>query len=128
MPVYDMSAAAQAADFDLKQLDNLLSRNSLPGVEKRRQGVARRLTPDTVIVIRLAKELADGLRTSVGSMLPIANDIERAKSDEVRLGPFLTLRIDRAALRGSTLERLDSAVEIVGRRPRGRPPKRSTTG
>jgi hypothetical protein len=123
-----MSAAAQAADFDLKQLDNLLSRNSLPGVEKRRQGVARRLTPDTVIVIRLAKELADGLRTSVGSMLPIANEIEQANSDEVRLGPFLTLRIDRAALRGSTLERLDSAVEIVGRRPRGRPPKRSTTG
>ena len=126
MPVYDMSAAAQAADFDLKQLDNLLSRNSLPGVDKRRQGIARRLTPDTIVVIRLAKELADALQTSVGSMLAVATDIEQTESDEVRLGPFLTLRIDRAALRASTLERLDSAVEIVGRRPRGRPPRQRT--
>lgn len=127
MPVYDMSAVAQAADFDLKQLDNLLSRNSLPGVERQRRGVARRLTPDTVMVIRLAKELADALGTSVGGMLAVASDIERSKSDEVQLGPYLILRIDRAALKASTLARLDSAVEIVGRRPRGRPPRRRTT-
>jgi hypothetical protein len=128
LPVYDLSAAAYATDFDLKQLDNLLSRNSLPGVEKQRRGVARRLTPDTIMVIRLAKELADALRTSVGAMLAVAYEIERTKSDEVQLGSYLALRIDRAALKASTLSRLDSAVEIIGRRPRGRPSRQRTTG
>lgn len=124
MPVYDVSAVAHATDFDLKQLDNLLSRNSLPGVEKNRRGVARRLTPDIAVVIRLAKELAEFFGTSVGSMLEAAYAIERAETDEVRIGPDLSLQVDRTALRASTLARLDSAVEIVGRRPRGRPPKR----
>ena len=125
MPVYDVSAVAQAADFDPKQLDNLLSRNSLPGVEKNRRGITRRLTPNVAVVIRLAKELAEFLGTSVGSMLSAAYQIERGESDDIRVGQFLTLRVDRAALRSSTLARLDSAVEVVGRRPRGRPRRRA---
>jgi hypothetical protein len=47
-------------------------------------------------------------------MPPIAHDIERSSSDDVRLSEFLTLQIDRNALRASTLARLDSAVEVIG--------------
>ena len=128
MPVYDVSAVAHALDLDLKQLDNLLSRNTLAGVEKKRRGLARRLTPEIAVVIRLAKELAESLGVSAGSMLPIAHDIERASSNEVRLSEFLTLHIDRNGLRASTLARLDSAVEVIGTRRRGRPPRRERTG
>lgn len=124
MPVYDVSAVAHALDLELKQLDNLLSRNVLAGVEKKRRGLARRLTPDVAVVIRLAKELSESLGVSTGSMLPIAHDIERSSSDDVRLSEFLTLHVDRNALRTSTLARLDSAVEVIGTRRRGRPPRR----
>jgi hypothetical protein len=124
LPVYDVSAVAHALDLELKQLDNLLSRNTLAGVEKKRRGLARRLTPEIAVVIRLAKELSESLGVSAGSMLPIAHDIERSSSDDVRLSEFLTLQIDRNALRASTLARLDSAVEVIGTRRRGRPPRR----
>lgn len=124
MPVYDLAAVAHALDFDLKQLDNLLSRNALPGVERRRRGIARRLTPDVAVVICLARELAEALGVSIGTLLPVADSIERGATNEVRFGEYITLRIDRAALRTSTLARLDAAVEVIGTRRRGRPPVR----
>lgn len=124
MPVYDLTAVAHALDVDLKQLDNLLSRNALPGVEKRRRGVARRLTPDVAVVIRLARELSEALGVSVGALLSVANAIERGATNEVQFGEFVTLHVDRDALRTSTLARLDAAVEVIGTRRRGRPPGR----
>lgn len=124
MPVYDVSAVAHALDLELKQLDNLLSRNTLAGVEKKRRGLARRLTPEIAVVLRIAKELSESLGVSAGSMLPIAHDIERSSGSELRLGDFLTLHVDRDALRASTLARLDTAVELIGTRRRGRPPRR----
>jgi len=124
LPIYDISAVAHAVDFDLKQLDNLLSRNVLPGVEKKRRGVARRITPEVVVAIRLAKELAEALGLSPGNLLAIASRITREHQQQLALGEFAALRIDLQSLRTSTLARLDSAVEVVGRRRRGRPPKR----
>ena len=124
MPVYDLAAVAHALDIDLKQLDNLLSRNALPGVERRRRGIARRLTPDIAVVIRLARDLSEALGVSVGNLLSVANSIERGATNEVRLGEHVTLHVDRDALRISTLARLDAAVEVIGTRRRGRPPAR----
>ena len=124
LPVYDLAAVAHALDIDLKQLDNLLSRNTLPGVEKKRRGIARRLTPDVAVVIRLARDISEALGVSVGSLLSVADSIGRGATSEVRLGEYATLRVDRDALRISTLARLDGAVEVIGTRRRGRPPGR----
>ena len=124
LPVYDLAAVAHALDIDLKQLDNLLSRNALPGIEKRRRGIARRLTPDIAVVIRLARDLSESLGVSVGTLLAIAYSIERGATNEVRLGEHVTLCVDRDALRMSTSARLDAAVEVIGTRRRGRPPTR----
>jgi hypothetical protein len=127
LPVYDVSAVAEALDFDLKQLDNLLSRNRLPGLEKKRRGLARRLTVDTAVVIRLAIELAHAFDTPPGSLLQFARKLAQGDSSEMALGKFLTLQIDLTGLRASTIGRLDNAVETVGRRRRGRPPSRART-
>jgi hypothetical protein len=124
LPVYDLPAVAHATDFEAKQLDNLLSRNPLPGVEKKRRGVARRLTPDVAVTVRLAKELSEVLGVPPGSLLAIASRIQRDGRDEIDMGGFATLRVDLSLLRASTLARLDNAVEVVGRRRRGRPSKR----
>ena len=124
MPVYDLTAVAHALDIDLKQLDKLLSRNTLPGVERRRRGIARRLTPEVAVVIRLARELSETLGVSAGALLSVANEIERGATNELRFGEFATLHVDRDRLRASTLARLDAAVEVIGTRRRGRPPGR----
>jgi hypothetical protein len=120
-----LAAVAHALDIDLKQLDNLLSRNALPGVERRRRGVARRLTPHIAVVIQLARDLSEALGVSLGSLLSVANSIEQGATNEVRLGEYVTLHVDRDALRTATLARLDAAVEVIGTRRRGRPPKRT---
>lgn len=125
MPFYDLTAVAHAVDLEPKQLDNLLSRNTLQGVEKKKRGVARRLTPDVVVVIRVAKEIADALQLSIGSLFGASQQIAMTDRGELDLGHFATLRIDMPALRSTTLARLDEAVEAVGRRQRGRRPGRS---
>jgi len=121
-----LAAVAHAVDLDPKQLDNLLSRNALPGVEKKRRGLARRLTPDVVVVIRLAKDLAEGFRLSPGSLLGLSQQIANGNRTELDFGTFITVRVDLAALRTTTLARLNEAVEAVGRRPRGRPSRRAS--
>jgi hypothetical protein len=122
LPVYDVAAVAHATELDLKQLDNLISRNALTGIHKKRQGIPRRLSPDIAVVIRLAKMLSAPLNVPVGRLLPVAHAVLNSASDEVPLAEFVRLRVDLKALRADTLARLDSAVELVGRRPRGRPP------
>ena len=122
MPVYDLSALAEAFDTDAKQLDNILSRNEIAGVERRTRGVTRRVTLDAAVNIRVALDLAGDLGVPFARALRAAARLA-ADGGVVRVGEFASLHVDAGALRRSTLERLDSAVETVGKRPRGRPPK-----
>jgi hypothetical protein len=127
LPFYDLSAVAHAIDMEPKQLDNLLSRNTLSGVEKKKRGIARRLTPDVVVVIQIAKEIAEALDLSTGSLFSVAQRIADNDSGLLELGAFVTLKIDLDALRTATFNQLDAAVEVVGRRRRGRPPAQLAT-
>jgi hypothetical protein len=68
--------------------------------------------------------LSEVLGVPPGSLLAIASRIQRDGHDEIDMGGFATLRVDLSLLRASTLARLDNAVEVVGRRRRGRPPRR----
>ena len=122
MPVYDVAALAEAFEVNERQLDNLLSRNEIAGVERRTRGVTRRVTLDAAVAIRVALELTNELRVPSAHALRIASRITANPSEEVAVGSYGSLRFDVATIRGSTLERLDSAVEAVGRRRRGRPP------
>jgi hypothetical protein len=121
MPVYDVSAVAEAIGIDPKQLDNILSRNDLVGVERRTRGVARRLSTDAAVTIHLASELSTALRVPIAEALRLASELQRRADHAVAVGSFATLHVDVVALRAATVTRLDSAVELVGRRKRGRP-------
>jgi hypothetical protein len=121
MPIYDISAAAEALDVPAKQLDNILSRNEIPGVEKKCRGVTRRLSGEAIATTRLALDLARSLGMPVGAALRTALVLTQADRGLASAGPFATLTVDVAALRRSTSARLDAAVESVGRRRRGRP-------
>ena len=73
-------------------------------------------------VVKLAADLATAFNLPIGKVLAIAHEIERANRRLVPIGRFATLELDLAALRESTSARLDEAVEVIGRRPRGRRP------
>ena len=125
MPVYDVSAVAHALDMNQRQLDNILSRNDLGGVDRRARGVTRRVTPDAAVLIKLALDLASGLGIPTSSAIRIATAIAREPDHQLVIGDFASIRVDMPGLRASTNARLSMAVEIVGRRRRGRPPRTS---
>lgn len=123
MPVYDVAAAAEALGVSAKQVDNILSRNTLPGVEHKRRGVSRRIAPEAVVTLAISLELGGALGMSIPAALGVAKAL-REHSGVLDLGPFARISVDLEALQASTIVRLDTAVEAVGRRARGRRPKR----
>jgi len=123
MPFYDVAAVAEAVGIDAKRLDNILSRNELSGVERWTRGVSRRLSVDAVVTIRLASDIANALGLPIGQALRISHAVQQDPDHRVRVGEFGTLHVDAAGVRATTIARLDGAVELVGRRRRGRPPK-----
>jgi len=122
LPIYDLSAVAHAIDLTPKQLDNLLSRNAIDGVERKRRGVTRRISPEAAVTIEIAWRLSEGTQIPIAAALDISQRLAVAPEHRVGLGEFLSIAVEFGALRANTLERLDAAVEAVGRRRRGRPP------
>jgi hypothetical protein len=119
-----LAAVAEAVNLEPKQLDNLLSRNQIPGVDRTKRGVSRRLTTEGAIILCLARELSEALRIPLGSALHFAKTAVGLDPVPIELGNFVTLQIDQDLLRSSITARLDAAVETVGRRRRGRPTRR----
>jgi len=128
LPVYDVSAVAHAIGIDVKQLDNILSRNFLNGVDRRTRGVSRRISSDAAITLQLACDLAAALEVPVAVALRISQMLQQNDGEPVAVGRFASLRADVVALRTTTVARLDTAVELVGRRRRGRPPRARQLG
>jgi hypothetical protein len=119
MPIYDTAAAAEALGISAKQFDNILSRHALPGIEKQRRGVGRRIGSDAVLAVFIAVEIVRAARVPLAVALQLART-SLMTGGEATVGEFAVLTIDLAAVRASVATRLDAAVELVGRRPRGR--------
>lgn len=123
MPIYDLAAVAHAIEMTPKQLDNLLSRNKLDGVERKARGVTRRISSEAAVAINIAWQLAEGTKVPIASALEISRRLTAHSDHSIPVGEHLRLTVDFAGIRADTLARLDSAVETVGRRQRGRPPR-----
>ena len=123
MPLYNVAAVAEALDVPMRQVDNILSRHEIAGVERKRRGVTRRITSDAVVTLRLALELGQSLHVPIGAAIEIAQRLER-NGGTTPIGVFGMVSINMHALRATTSDQLDRAVELVGRRPRGRPATR----
>jgi len=123
MPLYNVAAVAEALDVPMRQVDNILSRHEIAGVERKRRGVTRRIASDAVVTLRLALELGQSLRVPIGAAIEIAQRLERT-GGTTPIGVFGMVSIDMDVVRATTSDQLDRAVELVGRRPRGRPATR----
>ena len=123
MRAYDVAAAAEALGVDAKRLDNLLSRHEIPGVRRGRQGVSRRLSPEAIVIIRIALALADTVGVPLDAALRLAARLEKegGEGQAIRIDGDIWIGADVGSLRTETGERLDAAVESVVHRPRGRP-------
>jgi hypothetical protein len=122
---YTVATAALALQMPAKWVDNALSHNKVPGVHQQRQGIARRLTVDGLLILAVAATLVRELGAPLAVALQIAqllirNDGHYAVTAGVRIA------VDLNNLRTNLLERLESAVEVAPIPKRGRPAKNKT--
>jgi hypothetical protein len=122
--LYHVDIARFAAKADHKWVDNLLSHFAVPGVERARQGLARRISADGIHHIALIRVITRDLGVSTGTALTLAERLLSENAAKVDVEPGLSLTLDRV----SFVRRIDAAiadaVEAVEPARRGRPPTR----
>jgi hypothetical protein len=122
---YTVATAALALGMPVKWVDNVLSHNRVPGVRQERQGIARRLSVDGLLVLALTAVLTHELGLSTAKAIVVAEAIAKDGGRFIA-GQGLTIEVDLAAFQASLLEKLESAVEIAPIPRRGRPPTNKT--
>ena len=124
MPLYNTATVAAALGVPPKWLDNLLTHNEIQGFQNDVQGVARRLSVETIAFLMLTKELIDHVQLSAPAALRMARRLTNAPEGSLVLSPRLHLTLQPSALRADVLGKLRQAVEMAPAPRRGRPPKR----
>ena len=122
---YTIATAALTLRVEAKWLDNTLSHIRVPGVKQERQGVARRITIDGMVILGIAALLVHELSMPLAAAIGIAQGLARNGGEHTtREGVWIRLNLER--LRSTLLERLETAVEIAPLPKRGRPPRTKT--
>jgi hypothetical protein len=122
---YTVATAALALGVPVKWVDNILSHNKVTGVRQERQGVARRLGIEGLIVLALTVVLVNELGLSTTKAISVAEGIVKSRG-RYPAARGLSIELDLQAFQASLLEQLESAVEIAPIPRRGRPPKNKT--
>jgi hypothetical protein len=122
---YTVATAALALGMPAKWVDNVLSHNTIRGVRQERQGVARRLSVEGLLILAIAALLIRELSLSTSRAIEIADGITKGEGHYFA-GHGLTVQLDLPAFHASLLERLERAVEMAPIPRRGRPPANKT--
>lgn len=123
--VYTVATAALALQVSPKWIDNTLSHFDVQGVTQTRQGVSRKLSIDSLMILFIALALIHDLDTPAGNAVDVATRL--AQSDgKIKLPLGITLEVDIKETNAALLERLEQAVEIAPLPRRGRPPQKTT--
>ena len=120
---YTVASAAVALSVGPKWVDNALSHYRIPGVQQSRQGVARRLTAESVLVLEIALRLMRTLAIPLHAALEISTLLVN-ESTSTYSANGCVLRVDVDEIRSATERRLAEAVEFAPAPRRGRPPAR----
>jgi hypothetical protein len=122
---YTVATAALAIGVPIKWVDNILSHNKLVGIRQQRQGIARHLGIEGLVVLALTALLIEQLGLPTTKAILVATEIMKGGGRYVQ-GPGLSIEIDLASFQADLLERLENAVEIAPVPRRGRPPANKT--
>jgi hypothetical protein len=122
---YTIATAALTLEIPVKWLDNTLSHIKIPGVRQEKQGVARRITIEGLLVLSIAALLINELGLSLSRAARMAETL--ASNNGVYASPGgVGIQLDLEGLRFKLLKRLEHAVEVAPIPKRGRPPKNKT--
>ena len=122
---YTIATAALTLEVPVKWLDNTLSHIKIPGVRQEKQGVARHITIDGLLILSIVALLIKDLGVSLSRAAKVAETL--ADDNGLYTSPGgIEIRLDLEGLRSKLLERLEHAVEVAPIPKRGRPPKNKT--
>ena len=122
---YTIATAALTLEMPVKWLDNTLSHIKIPGVRQEKQGIARRITIDGLLVLSITVLLINELGFSLSRAAKMAETL--ANNNGVYTSPGgVGIHLNLEALKFKLLERLEHAVEVAPIPKRGRPPKNKT--
>ena len=122
---YTLTTAALALQASPKWLDNTLSHHRIDGVVQQKQGVARRITIDGLLVISLSLLLTTELSSPLGAALDVARKMIGNEGIH-EFGNGLRVQLELQNFKDRLLAKLEHAVEIAPLPRRGRPPKNTT--
>lgn len=122
---YTIATAALTLDRPIKWLDNTLSHIRVPGVQQKRQGVARRISIDGLQALSIAALLIDELGIPLAGAIEIAGKLA-SSGGQYTTPEGVTVQLNLEKIRANLLDRLENAVEIAPVPRRGRPPKTKT--
>jgi hypothetical protein len=122
---YTVATAALALGVPIKWVDNVLSHHRITGIRQARQGVARHLSVEGLLVLALAALLVEELGLSTIRAIAAGEGIVKG-GGRYSSPRRVSIELDLAAFRSGLLERLERAVEIAPIPRRGRPPKNKT--
>jgi hypothetical protein len=122
---YTVATAALALDMPSKWVDNILSHHTVPGIEQQRQGVARKLSIDGLLVLALTTFLIQEMGAPAPRAIGIAEALLRNEG-RYESPRGLSLILDLSAFRIGLLKRLENAVEMAPVPRRGRPATNKT--
>jgi hypothetical protein len=122
---YTVATAALTLEMPAKWLDNTLSHIKIPGVRQEKQGVARRITIDGLLVLSIVALLIKELGLSLSRAARMADTLARNNGLYTSPGG-VGVQLDLEGLRFELLERLEHAVEVAPIPKRGRPPENKT--
>jgi hypothetical protein len=98
----------------------MLARIGDAELPKGRQGIERKIPVSALPRLLLTAELAERLSIPFRAAFRLATTLANG---EQPAGPFVRLEADFASLRAEIDRQLETAIESVVRRPRGRPAK-----
>ena len=123
MRAYTVTATAVALGVSSKWVDNVLSHHRVPGVHQARQGIARKMTPASLLILDITLRLVRSLGVPLPLALETAQRLVDARDGGIPLSgaASIQIRADVVALTNDLNDRLERAVEMSPNPRRGRP-------
>ena len=125
MRAYTVAAAASALKVTPKWIDNLLSRHTIPGASRQRQGISRRLSPHSILILDLALRINDSFGSPMSRAIEIAQDLTRsADRSRYHVSTHILLEASIHEIEAELTTLLSQAVELAPSPRRARLPAR----
>lgn len=120
---------AFALGISRKDLDNILSRYSVRGFERSKQGLARRISLASIEQVAVAIDLSRDFSIPMPTALLLAEEALASREGIIPSpGGHLAIHVDLERIRRSLQAKLTEAIEYVIPPRRGRPPLRERPG